>query len=90
MTNHLTIITCIAGITLSACSTPQGDNETGGMMVGGVAGGAAGGLIGAECGGAPGALIGAGVGAVAGGFAGKEVGKSTDEKKVKLKKTAAK
>lgn len=90
MNNHLTIITCIAGITLSACSTPQGDNETGGMIVGGVAGGATGGLIGAECGGAPGALIGAGVGAVAGGLAGKEIGKNADEKKIRSKKIANK
>ena len=71
---HFIATICIASLFLSACSTPQGSNETGGMLVGGLAGG----LLGSQFGGGTGSIVGAGLGALAGGFVGKEVGKSMD------------
>ena len=80
MNHYLIVATCVAGLFMSACSTPQGSKEQGGMFMGGAGGAVVGGLIGAAAGNTTGALIGAGVGALAGGFAGKTIGKDMDEK----------
>lgn len=75
--NHSFIIAvCVVSLLATGCSAPRGSNETGGMLVGGLAGG----LIGSQFGRGGGALVGAGVGALAGGFLGKEIGKSMDER----------
>jgi uncharacterized protein YcfJ len=81
MRKQLIVAMCIAGLTISACSTPAGPNEYGGTLMGAGGGALAGGLLGASFGGSRGALIGAGLGAVAGGFVGKTIGKNMDEKK---------
>ena len=80
MKQYLIVATCVAGLLMSACSTPQGSREQSGMFMGGAGGAVVGGLIGAAAGNTTGALIGAGVGALAGGFAGKTIGKDMDEK----------
>jgi uncharacterized protein YcfJ len=80
MKKQLIVALCIAGLTISACSTPAGPNEYGGTLMGAGGGALAGGLLGASFGGSRGALIGAGLGAVAGGFVGKAVGKNMDDK----------
>lgn len=79
MKHYLIITTCVAGLLMSACSTPRGSNEQGGMLMGGAGGAVVGGLIGAAAGNTTGAVIGAGVGALAGGFAGKSIGKDMDQ-----------
>ena len=85
MKDHLIVVTCVAGLLMSACSTPRGSNEQGGMFIGGAGGALAGGLIGAAAGNTTGAVIGAGIGALAGGFAGgfagKTIGKDMDQQK---------
>lgn len=81
MKHHLIVVTCVAGLLMSACSTPRGSNEQGGMFIGGAGGALAGGLIGAAAGNTTGAVIGAGIGALAGGFAGKTIGKDMDQQK---------
>jgi uncharacterized protein YcfJ len=79
MMKSFVVAACIvAGLLTTSCSMPQGPNEKGGMMIGGVGGALAGGLLGASMGNTTGALIGAGLGAAAGGFLGKEVGKGMD------------
>lgn len=83
MKHYFIVVTCVVGLLMSACSTPQGSKEQGGMFMGGAGGAVVGGLIGAAAGNTTGALIGAGVGALAGGFAGKTIGKDMDEKQTR-------
>lgn len=78
MKKQFIIAACIVGLLTTSCSMPQGPNEKGGMVIGGMGGALAGGLLGASMGNTTGALIGAGLGAAAGGFLGKEVGKGMD------------
>lgn len=80
MNRYVIIGACAGSLLLSACSTPQGRNEQGGMFLGGAGGALGGALIGSAIGNTQGALIGAGIGALAGGFAGKSIGANMDEK----------
>jgi uncharacterized protein YcfJ len=77
--NHFLIIGILAmGLMSTSCSTPQGPNQAGGTMIGGVSGA----LLGAAIGGSgTSAVVGAGLGAVAGGFAGNQIGASMDRQK---------
>lgn len=74
MKNRFIIIAFLIISFLSACSAPQSQSETAGMVIGGVGGG----LIGSQFGGGAGTLVTTGIGAVAGGLVGKEVGKNID------------
>jgi hypothetical protein len=38
MRKHFVIAACIAGMLTTSCSMPQGPNERGGMVIGGVGG----------------------------------------------------
>lgn len=80
MKHYLIVATCVVGLLISACSTPQGPREQSGMFLGGAGGALGGALIGSAIGNTQGALIGAGIGALAGGFAGKTIGKDMDQK----------
>jgi uncharacterized protein YcfJ len=78
MKKQFVIAACVVGLLTTSCSMPQGPNEKGGMVIGGMGGALAGGLLGASMGNTTGTLIGAGLGAAAGGFLGKEIGKGMD------------
>lgn len=72
---YLTVITCAIAISsLSGCAN-YGPNQTGGMLIGG----AAGGLLGSTIGGGTGRMVATGVGAVGGAMVGGTVGQSMDQ-----------
>ena len=68
------VILTIAAFIVQACSG-QMNKQSGGTLIGGVAGG----LLGSQFGGGEGKLIATGVGALAGALIGGQVGKSMDE-----------
>ena len=64
----------ITGFGLIACAENQGPKQTGGTVVGAIAGG----LLGSTIGKGSGKVIAVGIGAVLGGIVGSEIGKSLD------------
>lgn len=68
------LICSMIGTTLAGCSQDAGPKETGGTVVGAVAGG----LLGSTIGSGSGKAVAIGIGAVLGGIIGSEVGKSLD------------
>lgn len=66
----------LTSIIAAGCSSTGGQNQTGGTIVGGVAGA----LIGSQFGGGTGRVVGAAVGTLGGALIGSEVGKSMDNK----------
>lgn len=77
MNHYFIIATCTIGLLTTACSGPQTNpNQTGGMLLGGLAGG----LLGSQFGHGTGALVGAGIGTLVGAYAGSEVGRNMDQK----------
>jgi predicted lipid-binding transport protein (Tim44 family) len=77
MNQYIIVAVCTIGLLITACSGPQNSpNQTGGMLVGGLAGG----LLGSQFGKGTGGLVGAGLGTLVGAYAGSEVGRSMDQK----------
>jgi surface antigen len=75
------ILLSSAALILSACATPKGENEAGGMIIGGILGGVLGNQVGSGSGRTAATVIGAMIGTTIGGNVGRSMDK-TDRLKV--------
>jgi surface antigen len=75
------ILLSSAVLILSACATPRGENEAGGMIIGGILGGVLGNQVGSGSGRTAATVIGAMIGTTIGGNVGRSMDK-TDRLKV--------